>query len=619
MHVVSHRIPEVRRRYARRALFAGSAIGLLAMWFFPSVTHAWPADALAASTQNAPGNTETAPAPLPATAVESMPAPGKYYGAWVLLPAVLTIILAIAFRQVVPALSVGVLVAAAMLEWHKQQAWSCMLLITPVTASVEHYLIGAVADASHIKVVLFSLVIGGMVGIIAANGGTGAVVERVSRWAASRRKGQVATWLAGLLVFFDDYANAMIVGPSMRPFCDRLRISRAKLAYLVDSTAAPVASIAFIGTWIGAEVGYIQDGLDQLQTAPDFLAGTSAYSIFLSSIAYRTYPILALFFVLLVALFDRDFGPMQKAERDALAGTATSSDAASTATSEQAERPGGRIWLALAPVLVLVVVTLGLLFLTGWLAVADATPRPRGFALVQKIISAGDSYNAILYGALASFVLALVLSIAGRAQKLGDAMDAALESMSRMLPTIIVLVLAWTLSATMGDLQLGEVARDLLRGADLNVQWLPLLVFVVACVVSFATGSSWGTMGILCPAVVTIAAGLLEDAPTQDALSLFYASVGAVLAGAVFGDHCSPISDTTVLSSLASGCSLEQHVWTQMPYALTVGAVAVLAGDVLGHGFGQAWWVGLLAGGAALVLLLFVLGRRNCARPQPLH
>ena len=571
----------------------------------------------------------TAPAPKP---------PEDKYGAWVLVPPIATIILAIALRQVIPALSIGVLIAAFMLVpcLAPQDAYGGGVL-AGLRLAVETYLVNALADTDHIKIIVFTFSIGGMVGIIAANGGTGAVVNAVARWASNRRRGQITTWLAGLVVFFDDYANAMIVGPSMRPICDRLRISRAKLAYIVDSTAAPVSSIVPIGTWVGAEIGFIRDGLDQLKDAPAFLANVEPYSAFLSSIPYRFYVILALAMVFLIGLLQRDFGPMRKAER---AGP----PAAPTRANNKRPQPegSGRWWYAGAPVLVLVGLTIGLLGATGWVKVhtesvaakaeiaelveaGQPVPMdseenayiPSGFELLQKVISNSNAYNSILYGALAAIGVALVISLAMRALTLGKCVDSATESMARMFPTMVVLVLAWTLSATMEDLQLGQVAQGLLQAARFDPTWLPLLIFVSACVVSFATGTSWGTMGILCPATVTIAAGLLADMPAQQALPLFYASVGAVLSGAVFGDHCSPISDTTVLSSLASECSLEDHVWTQIPYALTVAVVSMLSGEVLCRQLDQPAWVGLLVGAAALVLIVLLVGRKSGHTGEP--
>lgn len=539
--------------------------------------------------------------------------PAARYGAWVLTPAVVTILLAIALRQVVPALSVGVLLAAIMLApFPREQTAYGRDLLGAVRLATEHYLVAAVADTGHVKVIVFSLLIGGMVGVIAANGGTGAVVNAIARWGTTRRRGQTATWAAGLLVFFDDYANAMIIGPAMRPVCDRLRISRAKLAYIVDSTAAPVASIALIGTWIGYEIGCIQAGLDQLATRPDFLSDVGGYQAFVRSLPYRFYPILALVMVLLIALLDRDFGPMRRAEREARASRAadpTGPDALVT----------GRAWYAVVPVLVLVVLTLTLLVWPGlrsieWATFTPPAGTPYLVAVLQRVLADADPFNPILYAALAALAAAGVISLVTGALDLRQAVDSATESMSRLLPTIVVLVLAWTLSASMKDLQLGEVAVGLLRSAGFDepgrLRSLPACIFLAACVVSFATGTSWGTMGILCPAAVTIAAGLVPHLPPAEAQHVFYASVGAVLAGAVFGDHCSPISDTTVLSSLASGCSLETHVWTQMPYALVVAAVALLCGDVLVRYTDLEAWTGLLIGSGMLLVVVLAVGRR---------
>ncbi|MCK4340602.1 MAG: Na+/H+ antiporter NhaC family protein [Phycisphaerae bacterium] len=540
--------------------------------------------------------------------------PASLYGPRVLGPPLLTIVLAMVMRQVIPALTCGILLAAFMLvPFSPEGTADSAGLLTGIQLAAEHYLIGALTDADHIKVIVFSLLIAGMVGVIAANGGTAAVVNAVARWGSTRRRGQAATWLAGLLVFFDDFANAMIVGPSMRPVCDRLRISRAKLAYIVDSTAAPVASIALVGTWIGAEIGYIQDGLDQLADRPAFLAEVGGYQAFVNSIPYRFYAILALVMVLLVGLLNRDFGPMRKAENEAARTTLPAEPALSPTDA------GGRIWYALGPVLVLVVLTLLLLLFPGWRAVDWATFEPPTgtwywLGALQAMVGAADPFNPILYAALASIFLAALISIGTGRLTIQETIESATAAMSRLLSTIVILVLAWTLSATMNDLQLGDVAVEMLRSGGFGepgwVRALPLCVFLSACIVAFATGTSWGTMGILCPAVVTISAGLLEALPAAEAMPIFYASVGAVLSGAVFGDHCSPISDTTVLSSLASECSLESHVWTQMPYALTVAVVSILCGDALCRYADVPAWGGLLIGSAALVMILLVVGRK---------
>jgi Na+/H+ antiporter NhaC len=557
-------------------------------------------------------------------AVTPPPMPDAKYGAWVLLPPLVTIVLAIALRQVIPALAIGVLVAAYMLVPCKPPPPDAVGgdVVWGLRLAVEDYLLGALArldpdsgevNYGHLKIIVFTLMIGGMVGVVAANGGTRAAVERVARWASTRERGQLAAWFAGLIVFFDDYANAMIVGPAMRPMTDRLRISRAKLAYIVDSTAAPVASIALIGTWVGAEISYIERGLVRVNegVGPAWLDGVTAYSAFVASIPYRFYAILALVMVFLVAWLGRDFGSMRKAEERAV----QTADPTEVQQAHSVEAISGRAWYAVVPVLVLVFLTIALLVVTGWpaaglVSIKTGADMPHWLALVVSVFKDADPYNSILYGALGALVVAVVISLGTRSLTLAKSVDAATDVMSRMLPTIIVLVFAWTLSAAMDDLRLGEVAVALLQAREFDARWLPLLIFVSSCVVSFATGTSWGTMGILCPATVTISASLLADVPAEQALPLFYASVGAVLAGSVFGDHCSPISDTTVLSSIASECSLEQHVWTQIPYAVTVAVVSTLCGELLCRYLNHPAWVGLLTGTAVLLLIVLVVGRR---------
>ena len=542
--------------------------------------------------------------------------PQERYGPWVLLPPIVTIVLAIVFRQVIPAVSIGTLIAEYMrVPWLPAEGALGGGVIGGFRLAVETYLIDAIADTNHVKIIVFSMLIGGMVGIVGANGGTRAIVNFVSRWASTRERGQLATWAAGMVVFFDDYANAMIVGPSMRPVTDRLKISRAKLAYIVDSTAAPVASIAPFGTWIGAEIGFIAEGLDAIADRPAFLTGMQPYTAFLGSLAFRFYAILALVMVVIIGLLGRDFGPMRKAEQAAAEGSAGD---VSNSNGTQPDVPVGRVWYALVPILTLVGATVAVLFGTGLAVVNTMDPIPTFGEWLREILSKGESYDSILYGALAAILVAAAIALGTRNLTLAKTVDSATDVMSRMLPTFIVLVLAWTLSSAVQALQLAEVSQALLESGGFQPVWLPALIFICAAVVSFATGTSWGTMGILCPATVQIAAGMFDSPDIAEPLPLFYASVGAVLSGAIFGDHCSPISDTTVLSSLASECSLEQHVWTQMPYALVVAIVALLCGDTLCNRFGQPWWVGMLAGAAALVLIVFIFGRKpRVTEPAP--
>ena len=574
--------------------------------------------------------------------------PKDYYGLWSLAPAGVAIVLAIVTRQVIVALVLGILTAAGMMVFMRGGFSPTQLPLDIITFAVDNYLLDVLApleekkgvvlkqvEFDHIKILVFTLLIGGMVGVIQANGGTQALVLRLTRRVKRREQGQVRAFLAGLAVFFDDYANAMIVGPSMRPIFDRLRLSREKLAYIVDSTAAPVASI-FIGTWLAAEIGYIQDGLDKLgDSAPSFLAEMNGVTAFWGSIPYRTYALLALVMVFLVAITGRDFGSMRKAESRAVA------ERRSPPSSEEVvfQDLAGRAWLGLTPILVLVFMTFGLLAMTGWRVVASDTDLLEqirwdsfvaGRDSLVTILGKSDANASLLYASLTALVIAVLTSI--RTLTLSKTMDAVTSGVSRMFAACIVLVLAWGLSDGGSDLQLGYAVSGYLgetvfspeAGVE-RLMWLPPAIFIAACIVSFATGTSWGTMAILCPATVVISASVMSGLPEDQARALFYASVGAVLTGAVFGDHCSPISDTTVLSSIASECDLGRHVWTQMPYALTVAVVGILSTDGLNfalrkyatdfydhtwtaHGYSQ--YYGLGVGVLLLVLIIFIIGRR---------
>ena len=542
------------------------------------------------------------------------------YGIWVLLPALVAIVLAIFTRQVVPALVAGVLVGAFMMVpcLRSDHAFSeTNSLLAGIRLAAEHYVLGAIVDTTsgfgHARIMMFTLIIGFAVGVIGRNGGTAGMVKLVAGKTESPRRGALTAWFAGLVVFFDDYANTMIVGPTMAPIFDRLKISRAKLAYIVDSTAAPVASLAIIGTWVGAEISYIDNGLMQLAAAgtPGFLDGVSGMSAFISSLPYRFYPLLALFLVFLVAVTGRDFGPMKKAQDRCVSQPGSLTAIASPASDvDQVASP--RWWLGVVPIFTLVAVTLIVMVGSGRAALDPAALSAAELPLWEKasmIIGAADSYVAIFYGAIASSFIAIGLTLAVRACPVKDAVDAGLEGMAKMFPALVVLVLAWAISQVSQDLQLGAIVGGYLEGSGLSVHMIPVAVFVCSALVSFATGSSWATMGILCPITVTITANMAASLPPEQALVVFYQAVGSVLAGSIFGDHCSPISDTTVLSSIASGCPHEEHVWTQLPYAVITALVGIAASVIICDIYAQPWYYGLGAGAIVLFLIVMIAGR----------
>ena len=533
------------------------------------------------------------------------------YGWWSLVPPLVAISLAIISRRVVASLLLGAAVGVLILkDWSAD--WNPF---TALAALCETHLWTSLSDPQHIRVFAFTSLMGAMIAVIQRCGGMQGVVDALVPLARTRRSGQLLTWFLGLAIFFDDYANSLLLGTTMRPLTDRLRISREKLAYLVDSTAAPVAGLAFISTWIAGEIGYIEMGFESL----DLPTGTvDGFSVFVATIPYRFYVILALLFVPMVALSERDFGPMFTAESRALNRDNVTADRRGGAVQETVGQTPSRWLNAVVPILVTLVITACLLLLTGYRTIGDQLTGDGGWRLLARIFGAGDSYLALVYGSLAGLLAAILLARVQKILSFAQARAVALHGATLMLPALIILWLAWTLSGITGKdfLGTGQFLGSQLQHA-IDLRWMPTIVFVLSSLVAFSTGTSWGTMGILMPIVVDTTYRMIQaQTGTGDPYGpLLTASVGSVLAGAIFGDHCSPISDTTVLSSQASGCNHVEHVRTQLPYALLVASVSIALGT-LPAGFGISPWPLLATALTALLLLLLALGRRtDCSRP----
>ena len=592
------------------------------------------------------------------------------------LPPVIAIGLALGLRSVVPAIFAGVWAGMAIEygfsaehlgqgfadafqahpEWMKAAAFAVNLGKGFLDA-FQVRIFDAMLEQDHVSIMLFTGMIGGMVGVISRNGGMQGVVRGVMRWANSARRGQLSVWFLGLCVFFDDYTNTLVVGNTVRPVTDKLKISREKLAYLVDSTAAPVACLALLTTWIGYELGLISEAIKQLNGFE-----MAATEVFLNSILYSFYPILALFFVFWVGWTGRDFGPMLAAERrcrgapvvaiedagaggdagagwnegargHANAGGADGSDAGANSGPGAAIPP--RAINAVAPILTLVAGCLSGLYISG-----------EGDTLFERI-STADVYLGLLWGSFLGASMAGGLTWAQRIMPLDAIVQSWIRGVQMMVTPLTILVLAWALSETTAVLGTADFLVSLL-GERLQPALLPAVIFLVAAVTAFATGSSWGVMAILLPLAIPVtwaamlsagispeagavlsseagdilpqtagalpqAAGALPQAAgavRPEDMHLLFAAVASVLCGAVWGDHCSPISDTTVLSSLSAGCDHIEHVRTQMPYALLVGAAAVFA-CLLPVARGLPWWAGLLAAMLSLAAALRFIGKRR--------
>ena len=514
------------------------------------------------------------------------------------LPPLVAIAMALLIKEVLSSLFIGILTGTFLMALYAGQS-PAAALGGGVLRVVDTYVYGALFESDHVRIILFTLLIGGMVRIITVNGGMQGVVNRLSRRAKSPRTGQLMTFLMDLCVFFDDYSNTLVVGNTMRPITDKLKVSREKLAYIVDSTSAPVVAVAFVTTWIGAELSYIQDGINTIGL------DTSAYSVFFHSLGYSFYPFLTLGFVLMIILSGRDFGPMLRAERKARMAEAVP-------TEEDAMAPqSAHIIDALMPLAVLIIGTIIGLFFTGYDPNVWSDAHVGFFSKLSVTIGAANSYKALLWASLISLLASIVMTLLRGTIKFGKVMEEMVEGFKSMLNAVLILTMAWSIALVTKDMHTAEFVSQLLLQWSLLPALVPVLTFLLAALIGFSTGTSWGTMAILYPLILPASWMLSQEhgLSYESAMPLFYNVVASVMAGAVMGDHCSPISDTTIMSSLASRCNHMQHVSTQMPYALTVGAVALLVG-VLPTALGLPSWIAFLVAFVVLGLVIRFVGKK---------
>lgn len=513
------------------------------------------------------------------------------------LPPLVAIVMALLIKEVISSLFVGILTGTFLMAYYGG-ASPASALGGGLLRVVDTYVVGSLFDADHVTIIVFTLLIGGMVRVITANGGMQGVVNWLSRRAKGPRSGQLMTFLMDLCIFFDDYSNTLVVGNTMRPIADKLKVSREKLAYIVDSTSAPVVAVAFVTTWIGAELSYIQDGINTIGI------DASAYSVFFHSLAYSFYPFLTLGFVLMIILSGRDFGPMLKAERKARLADAV-------VTEQNAKEPQfAHVIDALIPLAVLIFGTIIGLVFTGY----DASVWKSNTGFFSKLsatIGAANSYKALLWASVSSLLAAIVMTLLRGKMTFTKVMEEMVEGFKAMFNAVLILTMAWSIALVTKDMHTAEFVSQLLLQWSLSPALVPVLTFLLAALIGFSTGTSWGTMAILYPLILPASWLLCQEqgVSVEASMPLFYNVVASVLAGAVMGDHCSPISDTTIMSSLASRCDHLKHVSTQMPYALTVGGVAMLIG-VLPTALGLPSWAAFLMGFMALGLIVRLVGKK---------
>ena len=515
-----------------------------------------------------------------------------------IIPPLLAIALALIFRQVIISLILGIYSGAFFVYGYNP--------ITAFLRLIDKYIITAISDVSHTQIIVFTLLFGGVIGLISKSGGTLGIANSLSKFARTRKSGMIATWFSGLIIFFDDYANALVVGNLMRPITDKLKVSREKLSFIVDATSAPVASIFIVSSWIGYEVGLIQDGLKAIGS------DLNAYSVFLDTIIFRFYPIAMLFFVFLVSITNRDFGSMLKAERRAVkegkVSASTSSINKLTETNELFGNEDKAKWFnGVVPIIVLVSITVFGLIFTGIDSLREQGISEYG---IRDIISNSNSYLALLWGSFSACVIAGVMIILQKILSLRETIDAWFAGVRSMLLAILILTLAWSIGAVTNEMRTADYIISLIS-ETIDPRFLPVIVFIVCGLTSFATGTSWGTMAIMFPIVIPLSAAVtgMNHYSQADTHLILIGVVSSVLAGCVWGDHCSPISDTTILSSMASSCDHIDHVRTQLTYAISVSIVTMLIGDIL-TAFGLSPYIALILIAATLTGIIYVFGRK---------
>ena len=500
------------------------------------------------------------------------------FGVLSLLPPLVAIILAIWTKRVILALFAGVWIGGVMVS-----GWN------PITGTTQtlDWIVGNAIDDWNVKILLFDFLIGAGVGLIYKSGGAFAVGRALVSRVRTSRGASLMGWLLGVLIFFDDYTNTIIVGNTMRPITDRMRVSREMLAYIDDSTAAPVAGLAIVSTWIGYEVGLIGDAFKDLNV--DY----GAYVAWLHSVPFRFYSILAIILVFLVAFFHRHYGPMLKAEMRARTEGKVLRDGAKPLMTTEVDlgmpKEGGSVHVFIWPILTLIFVTLYGMWYTGGGSEAYAEGG------LMEVLGNSDSALALLWGSFAMVVVAFFLVLAMKQMTVEEAEDAIVRGMKQMVIANTILLLAWSIKSATDAVGTAPYIVDLAKSAGVSGSWVPLIVFLISMFISFTTGTSWGTFSIMLPIAIPLAYGVTGNVGPE-----VFASIGAVFAGGIFGDHCSPISDTTIMSSMFSGSDHIDHVTTQIPYAVTASSVGIILYILFGIGVHN--WAVLLPLGFVLLI-----------------
>ena len=551
---------------------------------------------------------------LPALAladVEPAVRNSELYGVLTLIPPVAAIVLAFITKDVILSLFLGVLSGTFLIGMVDQNiAASALFAFTDLCSRM----VKSMADTWNAGILLQVMCIGGLIALVTKSGGTKALALWLSKHADTPVLGQIYTWLMGIVIFFDDYANALIVGPIMRPLMDKFKISRAKFAFIIDATAAPITGIAVISTWVGVEISAIKEAYSQIG-----IENINAFTVFVETIPYRFYNIFMIFFVVATAVMSREFGSMYRAEIASRGGKSGAADFKIKNLEDQIFVPKEGVVLrkinALIPLGAMIVLSVIGFYLNGYSSLEGETleavkAAPLSFTSIRTAFSAADASVVLFQSALFSSIIAVALGIAQKIYGVKEAIEVWVGGWKSMLNTVIILLFAWSLSSVIKELGTSRYLVELLSDATPRFA-LAIVIFVLSSFISFSTGTSFGTMGIVTPLAVPLAhaVGQKYGLSGEEFHVFMCVNISAVLTGAIFGDHCSPISDTTILSSMGAGCDHIEHVSTQMTYALVVCGISIICG-YLPAGFGLSVWGCLILGIAAIILLLRTVGKR---------
>ncbi|ELW3220453.1 Na+/H+ antiporter NhaC family protein [Campylobacter upsaliensis] len=550
----------------------------------------------------------------------------EFYGFITLLPPFIAIILAFITKDVILSLFMGVLSGTFLLSLASNIFFvDTIALINIYDTLVESfskiisYVLKSTSDPVNAGIILQILCIGGLVALITKMGGAKAIALQFAKRAKTAISAQLNTWFIGLLIFFDDYANLLIVGPIMRPLADKFKISREKFAFIIDSTAAPVAGIAIISTWIGLEVSLIKNAYASIG-----IDNISAFGIFVETIPYRFYNIFMLFFVALTAIMGREFGSMYAAQiRAKTTGQIApmpKSAALDTAELEDqflAPKDGIEIkaFDAIVPVMTLIILAILGFYFNGFSVLegeelANAKANPLSFETLRSAFGSADSSIVLFQAALFAAIVAIFIGVRRKIFNIKEAIETWIYGWKTMIFTIVLLLLAWSLSSIVKDLGTSTFITHLL--ADKLPEFiLPATIFAFASLISFAIGTSYGTMGVLMPLAVPLAFEVAKlNGLEGEALHHYMVlNISCVLTGAIFGNHCSPISDNVILSSMSAKCDHMEHVRTQIPYALFICAISLFTGYIP-TALGLSVWLVLPLNFILITLLLRIIGKK---------